>query len=969
MINQKIFFIVLFLCGTINLIFAQTKDEDIASADKLIQEAKSEPQNAIEYCKSASKLYEQWEQWEAFLYAQKHLAKAQENAAKIDESEATYLAILEQIPAHLDLPHILEGQVNFSLGEFYRVTRQSKKSKKHLESSLNWYDTNEGKSAKPSGDVYISLGLLSLFSLNAPQDAMDYFLKALAVNSKYYPKGHMSKASIYNKIATSYRYQGDPESALKYFSKSMLIAKGHSAENASLLQSNYNNMGATFMDMGQFPKAIESFGKSIETQVVYGLPANFMPIISRANIADCYAIQEKHKEALVHYKDAYESMKVLYGEKSPDVAHICNNMTVTLMEMGEVDSALYYTQKSLIANVIDFDEMDVLKNPSSDNFHFLDEMEALYALGNKSANLHDVYLKTKDLKYLEAGYDVLNLTLSFFDKLESGNKSARDKVYLYQNIQETFVVGVKICMLLYELTNDKDYQQRAFSIAEVNKAALLRQALQEDNAQNFGGVPDSLLKLEQQFKQQIAHYENEWLTAELSKEKENALEIANRIFEEKKSYRALKKQFEESFSDYFQLKYNKETPQIIDLQQLLDSDAALVSYLWNPPECFAFVLLKDTTYVVDQSLPNLGQEVDSLFALLHTSKLAMKNPVLFKDLYSKYAYGLYQNLIGNLALPKSIQQLLVIPDGSLHYIPFEALLQSPVTDQKQKTPTFDYLLKRYSIHYVYSASLFQQLKLRKKGATNNRMLAIAPSYEKAEKKLLASRSGVERTIRKNLNKLPGVQEEVQQLDGLFQGAFLYGLDANEASFKEKATGFGILHFAMHGLLDSKNSTNSSLVFTENGDGIEDNFLHAYEINNLKLNAQLVVLSACETGHGKFESGEGVMSLARSFMYAGANSVMATLWQVNDASMVILMESFYQNLSEGMTKSEALGQAKLSYLERASEISGHPAFWAAPVLIGDNAALIIQKKTNWWILGGVLVIGLLLVGFIWRRQQS
>ena len=129
---------------------------------------------------------------------------------------------------------------------------------------------------------------------------------------------------------------------------------------------------------------------------------------------------------------------------------------------------------------------------------------------------------------------------------------------------------------------------------------------------------------------------------------------------------------------------------------------------------------------------------------------------------------------------------------------------------------------------------------------------------------------------------------------------------------------------------------SSLAFTENKDSLEDNFLQAYEISRLHLKADMVVLSACETGFGKFEQGEGVVSLARSFMYAGVPSLIVSLWQVNDQSTAIIMDVFYKNLAQGMNKAEALRQAQLSWLKLKNpdyEHPEHPYYWAAFDLVG------------------------------------
>ena len=150
-------------------------------------------------------------------------------------------------------------------------------------------------------------------------------------------------------------------------------------------------------------------------------------------------------------------------------------------------------------------------------------------------------------------------------------------------------------------------------------------------------------------------------------------------------------------------------------------------------------------------------------------------------------------------------------------------------------------------------------------------------------------------------------------------------------------------------------------------------LHAYEISQMNLNTDLVVLSACETGYGQFKRGEGVMSLARSFMYAGVPSMVVSLWQVNDDATARLMNWFYENLSKGLSKDEALCQAKIIYLKACgNSLAAHPAYWAAFIQLGDSRTIPVHKVGKitmqlwWWIIGVVGILGISILGFKWRK---
>ncbi len=193
--------------------------------------------------------------------------------------------------------------------------------------------------------------------------------------------------------------------------------------------------------------------------------------------------------------------------------------------------------------------------------------------------------------------------------------------------------------------------------------------------------------------------------------------------------------------------------------------------------------------------------------------------------------------------------------------------------------------------------------------------------------------------------------------------------ATEANFKANSGDYDVLHLAMHTIIDDENPMYSKLVFTQNSDSLQDGLLNTHEIYNMNFNARMVVLSACNTGDGKLLKGEGVMSLARGFFYAGCPSVIMTLWTVEDKTGSNLMSNFYTFLSQGLKKDNALRQAKLEYLKTADALKSHPYFWSGYVTLGDVDPLYdngIFNKLIYFTFGSV---GLILFLFFRKKFKG
>jgi CHAT domain-containing protein len=224
--------------------------------------------------------------------------------------------------------------------------------------------------------------------------------------------------------------------------------------------------------------------------------------------------------------------------------------------------------------------------------------------------------------------------------------------------------------------------------------------------------------------------------------------------------------------------------------------------------------------------------------------------------------------------------------------------------------------------------------------------------------------------------LPAAEAEVGAIEDALRGSESHvyiGRRATEDAFKKEAAHYRILHLATHFLSDDRQPLYSKIVLAQDPEAEEDGYLQTYEIFNIRLNADLVVLSACNTGLGKLSKGEGLVGISRAFLYAGVPSLLVSLWSVDDESTSILMKSFYEHLSNGLNKKQALRQAKLEYLETVPNNKRDPFYWAPFILVGDWSPLPGLQGTRRdiavWIIAAAALVMFVVLAVFSRRGRS
>jgi CHAT domain-containing protein len=279
--------------------------------------------------------------------------------------------------------------------------------------------------------------------------------------------------------------------------------------------------------------------------------------------------------------------------------------------------------------------------------------------------------------------------------------------------------------------------------------------------------------------------------------------------------------------------------------------------------------------------------------------------------------------------------LVVVPDGGLSSLPFEALLKrdgSPEAGLRE----LPCVLLDHAVSYAYSATVLLQGLGRKAQSAPDELVAFAPFVAPGK----PSRSDTPSPLPASRKEVTDVRRLLAGRQGLFGGwlsgrtRVYLGDEATESRFKSSGLErYRYVHLATHGVVDEEHPGLSRLLFApESGSG-EDGVLHLGEVYNLSLDADLVVLSACDTGRGRVARGEGIIGFTRAFLYAGAQSLVVSLWPVSDAAASELVVDFYRELLAGRPRAEALRQAKLRTMARNPEYA-KPYYWSSLVLVGE-----------------------------------
>lgn len=791
----------------------------------------------------------------------------------------------------------------------------------------------------------------------------------------------------------------DFDNAKSDYTKALILLEKGIQPKTFLKGDIYNNLGLLLENIGDYEGAIK-----YHKHVLNNANLPFYQINSRQNIGAAYLFLEEYDKAFTYLEDALKLLKAqnndegfkdllitIYANKAECLNNLSGNSTEVLeninsalslnppqellaeiyieygsyfLNQGNVRQAMVYFDSTLrIRQRIFPDKHQHRKvamiykkigdaysthEPKDKAVFYYDK--ALEALPRKSISINSKdyalwILEAKAATLNELGekrtaLEIYQHAVSLMDSIGTNFIFARSSNYFWQKrAKQLYEKAVFLALELEE-------EVIAYNFVVKSHGALLWKGIQETMARNVSTVADSLKQEDLQLRIAISDIE-----LALWKDRDDASKVGLLEKELLKKERDLEQfrasVFQESSAQYDLSKYSSSDISISTVQNTLaNSKTALLEYFITQDSLYIFAISKNKFKIYCQTRP--ATLIDNIKDLKDAISIYSGEPEDCKK-FAASAWDLYQAIFAPLLEDfKNIKEWVVIRDEELNYIPFEVLLEK---EENISGANYDlsYLVKKYDFSYNYSTNLFLELAQRKSKPYKG-VLGFAPVFD-----------GQPGTKRDGyiLDSLPYSLEEVQHIDKIMNGSLIFEKKtAKLRNFYDFHPKYSIGHFATHA------ECNDTFPYA-GGIHFDDKMLSFNEIFNLPLDFEMVVLSACKTGIGILKRGEGMISLASTFMRSGCPAVIPSLWEVNDMSTSHLMEYFYSHIKDGQAKHIALGNAQRTYLGHHNQ---HPFYWAAFIQIGNTNPIPIKTTYPWWIIGFGLLMGLCLYWMYRKRNK-
>lgn len=781
----------------------------------------------------------------------------------------------------------------------------------------------------------------SLGEYKRSEEIMEY---SFAQKQKQYAENDINLIISHIILAQAKTVNRDFEGAAQHADRAIMLYKSRMDGDTYWKAAAFSIRGAIYERTGNMEMAKQFYEKGDQAYRISS-GANYSRDFLEhfIQLSNFYVKINENQKAIATAKEAYDYVHNGALKNTLQEFYQIQNLADVYYKVKDYHQAIKYSDEALDFNLFpDFDKRaaadSILLQYRKPSAILINTASQYYLLEHKTPEKLKQYLKS------------IEQAISILDHRRKIVTTHEDVSKLISENEDLFNFAKKLRLELYEMSNNETYLDQVISLHESAIYSRIRSRLNLRENVAFKNVPKEILETETKLKNDIGS------TIENT---ENGIEAYIMASEK---WEAFVEKLQKDYPEYYKMRYETLEEPIKDLQEKIPKNTTVVRYLFIKDKLYAFVV----SHTEKNLIPLESSKIEANLNQLAEEDFSVqkKSPLLF-DLYSR----LWKPLEGKIKTKK----VVIIPDRELFNLSFEMLTPKPISDFKEFSTNS--LLASYDISYNFSLLLYKDKRNVIEYSKN--YVGFAPGFSKQMKQ--EYKIGIEDSMKLDkayLTLLPQPFSEnlIKQYSKVFDGKYFMDQNASKPVFINNAKEHKIIHIGTHAESNNISPELSRLVFakkTESNENYDGNSLYAYEIYNIDLSSNLAILTACGTGKPSYQPGEGAISLAHAFNYAGSESILTSLWDIDEVSSTKIVGYFYDYLSEGLPKDEALKRAKLEYLASAEGRGAAPQYWAGLVLIGDTAPIQFQHNFNpiwWWVLG-LLAMGIFIVFLLIRKKSS
>ncbi len=666
----------------------------------------------------------------------------------------------------------------------------------------------------------------------------------------------------------------------------------------------------------------------------------------------------QREQGIEYLQKALQNYKGNYGAIHPLTAACYETMARHYLDQEEVEKALEYLQLALHSISGDFEEKGFFSNPDVETSSH--DLILLRILATKAKALQsasdNIIVASEKIEFLEAALATNVHSVKVLKRIQSNFTFKESRIYLNSRRKDLFSTGIRLNLTMFEITGREVYKEEAFLMATKGKSNELLFEMKNKEWLYLESQTDAGAITATQLQQQIGHLTNliQIKNMKLNPDSAQLVILKDKLFQTKDSFNRHMEHLRRDFPQIGQFELTNTDFSIEQIRRNLERKETLVEYFitgagsTDTEQLFIFVVSKNECNFHHSPIGrDFHSNLETIMRNLHGFVPYNETDERFDSL--KVAlFGIYQEFVQPVESLFGGKDLVIVPDEELSYVPFDALITRLKQESIVNYAGLPYLLHDYNISYMYNSQLID--RKRSRGWYLPSVTAWIPEYN------LSPLNGS--------GKLKGAVEEVEEILKVAGGQSIRE-SQNKAEVANLLQENSILHLAMHSLASVNAGDSPYFILDTIQDPLLAKRMFDYEVSALQLTTPMVVLSSCETAGGLLQKGEGIMSLSRSFLQAGAASVVHSLWPVEDVKSRDIMVGFYGELKQGHSKSSALATVKKQYLDNQPPFFTHPYYWAAFQVTGDISPLK-NKRRGYVIIGSIFLL-FLLFNYLKRRS--